>query len=66
MLILLLTMIGRLFNATAWKILYIWCLEMFPTSYRITMLLASQTCGYIGGALGSILDDLVSWLVMIG
>ncbi|XP_067936074.1 organic cation transporter protein-like [Watersipora subatra] len=62
-LIVTLTMSGRLCISAAWQILYVWCLELFPTHYRLTMLQASLTFGHIGSAIGTLMADL-SKLVM--
>ena len=60
---ILLTMIGRLCISSGWQILYLWCLEMFPTSNRMTLLQAVQISGNVGATVGVLMIDLVSWCV---
>jgi len=58
-LIILTTMIGRLCLAAAWQIQYLWCLELFPTTIRITMVQISMMPGYLGSAVAPLINDLV-------
>ena len=62
-LIILLTMIGRLSVAACWQILYLWCLELFPTPMRLTMLEVSMIVGHIGSAAAPFINDAVSYSV---
>jgi len=56
-LIILLTMIGRLSVAACWQILYLWCLELFPTTMRLTMLEVSMIVGHIGSTASPFIND---------
>lgn len=60
-LIILLTMIGRLSVAACWQILYLWCLELFPTTMRLTMLEVSMIVGHIGSTASPFINDAVSY-----
>ena len=52
-------MVGRLFISAAWQVLYVWCLELFPTSVRVTMLQGTLASGHIGSTAGALMADLV-------
>ena len=58
-------MVGRLCISAAWQVLYVWCLELFPTSVRITMLQGTLATGHIGTTVGSMMADLVSFILCI-
>lgn len=59
-LIITTTMIGRLSLAAGWQILYMWCLELFPTTVRLTTLEISMFVGHIGSTVAPLINDLVS------
>lgn len=58
--IITLTMLGRLCISAAWQVLYVWSLELFPTSVRVFMVQATMLSGRIGSTIGPLIKDLVS------
>lgn len=53
-------MVGRLCLSAAWQVLYVWCVELFPTTIRVTMLQVTLISGHIGSMIGPLTADLVS------
>ena len=58
-LIVTLTMVGRLCISASWQVLYVWCVELFPTTVRVIMLQSTLIAGKIGNTVGSLVKDLV-------
>lgn len=54
------TMIGRLSVAATWQILYMWSMELFPTTVRMTLLQISLIAGHIGSSAAPFINDAVS------
>ncbi|XP_067935238.1 organic cation transporter 1-like [Watersipora subatra] len=52
------TMVGRLSVAAGWQIMYLWCIELFPTTTRATMLEVSMWIGHIGSAAAPFINDM--------
>ena len=58
-LIVTLTMIGRLCISASWQVLYVWCVELFPTTVRVIMVQTTMFAGKIGNTIGPLIRDLV-------
>lgn len=52
-------MLGRLSLAAGWQIMYLWCIEIFPTTIRATALELSACVGHAGSAAAPFINDLV-------
>ena len=60
--IVTLTMIGRLCLSAAWQVMYVWVVELFPTTIRVTMIQVTLFFGHIGSMTGPLTADLVSFI----
>ena len=52
-------MIGRLSVSASWQILYLWTIELLPTTVRATVLATCMLVGRLGGSVAPIIYDLV-------
>ena len=53
------TMVGRLSVAATWQIMFLWSLELFPTTIRATVLGLSMLVGRLGGSMSPFINNLV-------
>lgn len=52
-------MFGRLAVAAGWQIQYMWCMELFPTTARLSLLNASLIFGHMGSAAAPYVNEMV-------